>query len=101
MTLVALGVAVVVLAWLQPGAYEPSADDAAKACSDKVRTMLKSPGGAHFMSESARPLGDDQWLVTGNVDSQNSFGAQLRSAYGCTATYDEGEWTTSNVGIAP
>ncbi|MDE2101200.1 MAG: hypothetical protein KGL39_28400 [Patescibacteria group bacterium] len=52
-----------------------------------VRDKLKAPASAQFPSAFNRevtiaPYGYRQWLVTGFVDSQNSFGASLREHWG-------------------
>ncbi len=55
---------------------------AIQACRDGVRDKLKSPRSARFSSESANGQGL-AWEVTGLVDSDNSFGASVRSGFSC------------------
>jgi len=53
---------------------------------DLVSQQLKSPSSADFPfspSKMVQGLGDS-WTVEGYVDSQNSFGATLRSSFSCT-----------------
>lgn len=62
------------------------ADDNPSAAIDEaqriVRVGLKAPASADFVSGSARTTHDGCfWAVSGEVDAQNSFGAQLRSNY--------------------
>ena len=65
-----------------------AADDKASvaACEDAVRAELKSPSTAQFAVTSNTVSGPDDDLsgsVTGTVDSQNSYGAMLRSEWKC------------------
>lgn len=51
-----------------------------------ISALLKAPATAEFSSanntEISRVLGtEDQWFVRGYVDSENSFGAKIRSNY--------------------
>lgn len=62
------------------------------ACQDMVRDRLKSPASAQFsgvVASGAGPL----FTVRGKVDSQNSFGAMLRSSFSCQLHFD-GEFFT-------
>lgn len=56
------------------------------ACEDRVRGMLKSPGTARFGNPKRTEMGSS-WLISGHVDSQNSFGGVVRSNYSCLAEY--------------
>jgi hypothetical protein len=74
---------------------------AQEACQDRVETLLKSPATAKFSDVVAVPQGADTWKVTGSVDSENSFGALLRSSFTCMAESDDGEaWTTSRASVS-
>lgn len=59
-----------------------SAWDAAK---DAVRDQLKSPSTAKFpwlpADDAVARIAAHHWLVSGHVDSENSFGAMLRADY--------------------
>jgi hypothetical protein len=53
-------------------------------CKKVVPEILKSPGSARFPDKSmTRELFTGMYVVTGKVDSQNSYGALLRSNYYC------------------
>jgi hypothetical protein len=65
---------------------------AAIACEDVVEKQLKSPASAEFSSVAT---GGGPWTVQGTVDSQNSFGALVRTTYECTVTIVDGGSTTS------
>lgn len=52
------------------------------ACEDVVKENLKSPSTASFSNETASGT-DGQYTVTGDVDSQNGFGATVRSHFTC------------------
>lgn len=63
-------------------------------CQQFVEKRLKSPGSADFSSESATENPDGSWTVTGDVDSDNSFGASIRNSYRCTVRHTSGDnWT--------
>lgn len=69
-------------------AGEPERDtmdegEARFVCEDFVRDRLKSPGSADFQRPDISPLTNDRWQVDGTVDSQNGFGALIRSSYSC------------------
>ncbi|HET8885593.1 MAG TPA: hypothetical protein VFM70_04480 [Salinimicrobium sp.] len=51
-----------------------------------VKQKLKSPSTAEFGSSTERvtKLNDSTFMVRNYVDSQNSFGAMIRSEYACT-----------------
>ena len=58
------------------------------ACAqDRVTSFLKSPGSAQFQNlcydEAKQVEGERNYVVTSYVDSQNGFGALLRSYYRC------------------
>lgn len=62
------------------------------ACHDRVKEQLKSPGSADFEG-----LTEGSWTATyrgvnfsGWVDSENSFGAKIRSIYDCEVYYEGG-----------
>lgn len=63
---------------------------AESACEKRVEGMLKSPSTAKFTSSaSVTPTSSGYSVkVTGTVDSQNSFGAMIRTPYRCTVTTD-------------
>jgi len=68
------------------GSSRPVHDDlgAKIACKDYVKARLKAPGTAKFGDALVMPWkGDGCYQVSGYVDSQNSFGALLRTKYRC------------------
>lgn len=56
-------------------------------CHEAVTNQLKAPATAKFTNDEAK-LAEGGWTVTGSVDSENSFGALIRSSYTCTARLD-------------
>lgn len=62
-----------------------NADEAISQCEAAVEKQLKSPTTAKFHLTAT---GYDTWTVTGTVDSQNSFGAMVRSETQCTVIVD-------------
>lgn len=68
--------------------------EAVSQCEARVEKLLKAPSTAQFDSSAT---GSGTWTVTGTVDAENSFGATVRSSYGCTVVMnnDEGTATTT------
>ncbi len=59
--------------------------DAYRSCERAVETQLVSPGTAEFSGATGSDIAeaDGLFTVVGHVDSQNSFGASLRSNFTC------------------
>lgn len=104
---VGIALALVAIGWVNTTFFhgdEPSADTrqltAQGACEDSVKAQLKSPGSANF-SEVVFIGQDDTIRVSGVVDSENSFGASLRTTWTCVATRsgtgDDTEYTGTAV----
>lgn len=89
MTLIAAGLAIAIglAAWGSTRSADETNDNAPSAvyaCEENVKQKLRSPATAKFNSQ-ARDAGDRVWKVVGTVDSDNSFGATIRSDFACTA----------------
>lgn len=67
-----------------PRTFSPAAAEI--ACEDAVRERLKSPSTADFPDTNYRHEPGGVFDVRGTVDSQNGFGATVRSIFGCTVT---------------
>jgi len=85
---------------LLSGAFNSDREDdynneviAISQCEDRVKSLLKAPATAQFNSEAS---GYGTWKVTGSVDSQNSFGAMVRSYFQCTVKIS-GDTATTKV----
>lgn len=69
--------------------------DAYFLCQEFVKKFLKSPASAKFPSylsdinADAHSVGPDEYMVLSYVDSQNSFGAMIRTRYKCVLTYNK------------
>lgn len=66
-------------------------------CRDFVKDRLRSPGSAEFRNYFqddgevvVTGSGDGPYVVSSTVDSQNGFGALLRSDFTCTVNYTGG-----------
>ncbi len=59
-----------------------------------VKAMLKSPKTADFpfLDYSHRNLGDGKWIIQSYVDSQNGFGAMIRTQYQIEMQFNGGDW---------
>lgn len=67
------------------------------ACEKAVSDQLKSPASATFSNWTRTNNYNDTFTVTGSVDSQNSFGAMLRSQFSCTVRDNGNQTTTTTV----
>ena len=66
-----------------------------------VAESLKSPGSAKFQppaDQNIKYLGEGRYSIRAWVDSQNSFGALVRTHYGCIVKYDgDHRWTLESL----
>lgn len=60
-----------------------------RICQERASAALKAPASADFPSydEHAMSHSGSLWVVKSYVDAQNSFGAQIRTRYECTASF--------------
>lgn len=94
----------------------PDKPDVCQAAQQFVKRSLKAPTTANFpacdapgvMVKSQAIRAGDHWsptshTVTGYVDSQNSFGAMLRSTYTVQMLYDPGsrKWHLQKLTFVP
>ena len=56
-----------------------------------IERLLKAPSTAKFCHETVTDLGDNRWRVSSCVDSQNSYGAMIRSDWETTLAYLGGD----------
>jgi hypothetical protein len=68
--------------------------EAIAQCESRIERLLKAPATADFNSSAS---GGGTWTVTGTVDSENSFGAQIRSTYQCTVVNNGNGTLTTTV----
>lgn len=81
----------------QPAAFDPKPSLIA-ACHREVEARLKSPGSAKYSNEIPEQKTENVWTVLGTVDSENGFGALLRTSFLCDAIHDGGEkWRINDV----
>lgn len=68
--------------------YDPSNPAEAEVqCEDFVDKRLKAPATADY-DLTAAPSSGSQWIVTGTVDSENSFGAKVRGDVRCVIRFE-------------
>ena len=76
----------------------------AKVCAEMaVEDRLKSPSTAKFCPSyemTATNLGGDRWKVTGYVDAQNSFGAEIRESWTVVFTLTEAGYKECTVSFS-
>jgi len=73
-----------------PEKFVPTDLNASVMSHQFVTDRLKSPSTAEFSSQNQEIIiqkDDSTWVVTGHVDSQNGFGAMIRSSFICEITY--------------
>lgn len=65
---------------------------------DFVKQKLKSPSTADFpyLDYQSDCIADNTWKVLSYVDSENIFGANIRTYFKVTLKYNGGEWTEKN-----
>lgn len=61
-------------------------------CEDFVEKRLKSPASAEFTNPRTVRSPEGVYTVTGDVDSQNSFGAMIRNRYQCKVSHEGDTW---------
>lgn len=70
-------------------------------CEEFVTDRLKAPSTAEFPgADSVLELGVNEYEVSASVDSQNGFGAMIRTAYVCTIRYTgDDQWALVSLDI--
>lgn len=77
------------------GSRKTDGYDAQVACKDAVKDRLKAPATAKFSNVDHTSAGAEAWTVTGDVDSENSFGANIRTSWKCEIRIDGSQWRYS------
>lgn len=68
---------------------------AQSACEDWVKDQLKAPATADFGDEDVSG-GGGSWTVTGVVDAENGFGANIRTSWTCDVRLDSDDYYRGN-----
>jgi hypothetical protein len=68
--------------------------EAVAQCEARIENSLKSPETAEFDTDAT---GSGTWKVAGTVDSENGFGAQVRSDFECTVVMNSDSTATTTV----
>lgn len=69
--------------------YDPNnADEAIAQCEGFTDSRLKAPADADYELSAVRS--GNAWTVSGTVDSENGFGAKIRSAVTCDLHFEGG-----------
>ena len=74
------------------GSSTTSDSEARRQCEEWVKERLKSPGTADFSGQSINGA-DPSWSIAGDVDSENTFGGVVRSAWTCDIRINGDQWT--------
>jgi hypothetical protein len=96
-TILAIVVAVVVVAALaSTGTTSSSNTDpygAYAVCQQQLEQQMKAPSTADWpaLSDVHWAMTDQTFTASGYVDAENSFGAQIRATWTCTATHQTGD----------
>lgn len=98
-----VGIAAVTSRMEEPPTDPASADrstDAEVMCEESINKRLKAPASAKYTHQNSRKNGA-QYVVSGYVDSQNSFGAMVRTRFTCTVTdQGDGTWQLDDLQLA-
>jgi hypothetical protein len=79
-------VVVVVLIAAFTASSEPGESDARSECESFIDSRLKAPATADYNLVASQD--GEQWTVTGTVDSENGFGAKVRSDVTCELHFE-------------
>lgn len=78
-----------------PAPTGPTMAGAEDVCTQAVKDQLKAPAGAN-VEVQGQSVSGSRYTLTGVVDSENSFGANVRANWACTATHVSGaSWRTN------
>jgi len=77
---------------------DPTSSQVFIISQDFVSSALKSPSTAKFPVTDYQfyDLGDHVYGIVSYVDSQNGFGAVVRSSYSTTTVFSGGQWANPN-----
>lgn len=75
--------------------------DAYRVCREWVADELRSPASADFPEWGAdvRVTGGGPYVVASHVDSENGFGATIRSHWRCQVEEVGGQWRLRNIEV--
>lgn len=71
--------------------------DAERYCKAEVSARLKSPSSAEWSGTQVTGIGP--FTIEGSVDSENSFGAMLRSSFVCEVTLVADSWRLDRLSL--
>lgn len=99
-TLGALALCALMAAGCGSGPYNADNEAEMKSqCEGFAAKRLQSPGSAEFTLVANRV--GDQWKVTGVVDSENGFGALLRSDVSCVMHIESDTVYLDDISVTP
>lgn len=77
-------------------------DGAYDFCIEQVTNRLKAPATARFSARDRdnEAKDGDRYLFTGTVDSENGFGALIRSEWSCDIRWTGGEYVAASVVVS-
>lgn len=81
-----------------------STSQAMVQCRGHVRDRLRAPATAQFSGfneTNAQEVSTDLFRVTGYVDAENSFGANIRTTYQCTVQYEGSTYRLVDMTVSP
>jgi len=102
---VVLGIAgIIALIVAHPTKHQPTStenrDDATRACQEKfVPDRLKAPATAKFSNVTTTATAAGGYTVVGSVDSENGFGALIRSTFTCSVHSSGDQWVLDSATV--
>lgn len=73
-------------------------EDAMEFCQSQVETRLRAPATAQW-SDLSSVGAEGYYTAAGAVDSENGFGALLRSRFVCEVTHTAAGWTLERISL--
>ena len=74
-----------------------SADTAVRVCQDAVEARLKTRSPAVFGGKRVQTPTEQDYRISGYVDAENPFGADVRHTYSCRVYWRDGEYSVEQV----
>lgn len=75
-------------------------NDAKRACQERfIPDRLKAPATAKYADVTVS-VAAEEYTVAGSVDSQNSFGALVRSSFTCVIHSSGDQWTLDSASVS-
>jgi hypothetical protein len=84
------------------GDHKPDDYDAYAACENWVGEQLRAPSTADFSGHNGSKITetDNGYDISGYVDAQNGFGAQIRTDWSCSVALVGDNWELLDLNVS-